>query len=153
MKALELKIPPPLVALTLGGLMWLSREVGVVMPLDESLKTLLTATLVGLGGTIDLLAAWSFLRAKTTVDPMSPNKASSLVAVGIYQYSRNPMYVGNFLFLLAWLIWLTALINVLFLFVYVAYITQFQIKPEERILGLKFGKEYDVFCREVRRWV
>ena len=41
----------------------------------------------------------AFRKAKTTVTPLHPDKASSLVTIGIYQYTRNPMYFGLLLIL------------------------------------------------------
>jgi protein-S-isoprenylcysteine O-methyltransferase Ste14 len=35
----------------------------------------------------------------------------------------------------------------------VAYITRFQILPEERVLAAKFGDEFVAYKRRVRRWI
>ncbi|MGB3070556.1 MAG: methyltransferase [Ottowia sp.] len=44
----------------------------------------------------------AFRRAKTTVNPVKANMASSLVIGGVYRYTRNPMYVGLLLTLSTW---------------------------------------------------
>ena len=35
-----------------------------------------------------------FSRHKTTVNPLHPEKTTSLVSTGIFQFTRNPMYLG-----------------------------------------------------------
>ncbi|MFT5889590.1 MAG: protein-S-isoprenylcysteine O-methyltransferase Ste14 [Zhongshania sp.] len=52
----------------------------------------------------------SFRRAGTTVNPLKPEFATSLVIVGIYGYSRNPMYLGFLCGLLAWVLVLGSLL-------------------------------------------
>ena len=150
---LELKIPPPVVALIAAGLMWfLSSKIGVAS-VDVPYKTVLCSLLVGLGLVVDFSALWRFRQAKTTVNPVRPKNSSALVTTGIYQYTRNPMYVGNFIFLTAYLIWLGSPYNVFCLALYVLYMNKFQIKPEERVLLGMFDGEYADFCANVRRWV
>ena len=36
---------------------------------------------------------------------------------------------------------------------FVAYLTRYQIKPEERALLAKFGSEYSQYMSRVRRWL
>jgi protein-S-isoprenylcysteine O-methyltransferase Ste14 len=150
---LELKILPPVVALMAAGLMWLLINKLGVASFDVPYKTAICGLLVGLGLVVDFSALWQFMQAKTTVNPIRPNNASALVTAGIYQYTRNPMYVGNFIFLTAYLIWLASPYNVICLALYVLYMNKFQIQPEERTLKIMFGEEYVGFCSRVRRWV
>src|SRR5687768_16639278 len=63
----------------------------------------------------------SFRRAKTTVNPMKPNSATSLVVSGIYKYTRNPMYLGLLLVLLGWAAFLSNLAAVALLPAFVMY--------------------------------
>ena len=151
--SLERKIPPPVVALLMAGLMWLLvRKLGAPSA-EIPYKAMVCAVFVTLGLWLDFAAVWLFRRAKTTVNPIRPNNASSLVTSGIYQYTRNPMYVGNLIFLLAWLVWLGSLFGFIGLVIYVAYMNQFQIKPEEKALTKLFNNEYRLFCSQVRRWI
>jgi protein-S-isoprenylcysteine O-methyltransferase Ste14 len=151
--SLELKIPPPIVALLTAGLMWLVTNKLGLISFDINYKFAICGFLTGLGLLIDLDAIRQFHQAKTTVNPMKPNSASALVTTGVYQYTRNPMYVGNFLFLSAWLIWLASPYNILCLALYVMYMNKFQIQPEELALRELFGEEYIYFYSRVRRWV
>ncbi len=113
---------------------------------------------IGLG--IILIAVsfdvWSlllFLKKHTTPNPMKPENTSSIVIKGLYQYSRNPMYLGLLIILFGLGIWLGSLSPFILLPVFYWVITEMQIKPEERILEQKFGKEYLDFKNRVRRWL
>ena len=83
---------------------------------------------------------------------MNPSKATSLVTGGIYNYSRNPMYLALLLILLAWGLWLGNAFNILLAAGFVGYMNKFQIIPEETALASKFGKTYHQYCILVRRW-
>ncbi|GAA5218335.1 hypothetical protein GCM10025776_27520 [Corallincola platygyrae] len=63
------------------------------------------------------------------------------------------MYLGMALCLLGWALCLGSVIAPAFVFGYVAYITRFQILPEERFLVSKFGQAYVAYMRVVKRWV
>ncbi|MDH1011872.1 isoprenylcysteine carboxylmethyltransferase family protein [Pseudomonas nicosulfuronedens] len=146
---LEHRIPPPLVAIITGLLMWLA-----VRPITEPGSRLWLALLVALAGVAVCLAGVaSFRRARTTVNPLKPESASSLVVVGIYRHTRNPMYLGFAIVLLGWCVFLGSALAVLGVAVFVLYIGRFQIRPEERALRDLFGAEFDAFCGRVRRWV
>jgi len=97
---LELKVPPPVVALLMAGLGWLASwaapTVGFVLPH----RNVVVITSFVAGVCVALLGAASFRRARTTVNPLKPEKASALVMSGIYRYTRNPMYLGLLLALL-----------------------------------------------------
>lgn len=146
---LEHRIPPPLVAIISAVLMWLA-----VRPIDPLGNRLWPALLVALaGGAVCLAGVASFRRARTTVNPLKPESASSLVVVGIYRHTRNPMYLGFAIILLGWCVFLGSALAVLGVAVFVLYIGRFQIRPEERALRELFGAEFDAFCGRVRRWV
>ncbi|GAB3522841.1 methyltransferase family protein [Photobacterium alginatilyticum] len=149
---MDLKLPPPVVLLiTLGGMYLLSQY----WPLwtftfwGQFLLVLvfcLGGTLVGLAGVM------SFAKERTTVDPRNPHKASSLVTSGIYRFSRNPMYLGLVLFLIAAFIYLSALSALVMIPLFIFYMNNFQIGPEEDVLEAIFGEEYRQYCEQVRRW-
>ena len=153
MHALENRIPPPLVAALFGLAMWaLARVVpgiDAAMPVRASLAT--ACFLVG--AFFCLAGVVSFRRAKTTVNPLKPEQASSLVTSGIYRWSRNPMYVGFALFLVAWAAWLASPWTLLGVAGFVMYMNRFQIGPEERALAALFGPEFSAYRAGVRRWL
>ena len=153
MDTLELKIPPPIVALVLGVAMWaVSRSMPSVVD-GGQLRAWIAIAIALAGGGISLAGIIAFRRAKTTVNPLRPEQASSLVTGGIYRVTRNPMYVGLLLALLGWAIWLLNLWSALGPVAFIAYITRFQIKAEERALSSLFGEQYAAYAAKVRRWL
>ncbi|MFL6582472.1 MAG: methyltransferase family protein [Burkholderiales bacterium] len=153
MNALELKVPPPVVALCLAMLMWLTtRVIGPIeVPQMLRLGAALTFACVGLG--LELAGVISFVQAKTTVNPLKPARASSLVSTGIYRVTRNPMYLGLLLMLLGWATFLANGLAYLPAPLFVLYINRFQIGPEERMLLQKFGAGFSAYKARVRRWL
>jgi len=94
-----------------------------------------------------------FSRAHTTVNPLDPTKASRLVTGGVFQISRNPMYLGMLLLLVGWAIGLGSASPWLILPIFVGVITFFQIIPEEQALQSLFGTEYLPYRQRVARWI
>jgi protein-S-isoprenylcysteine O-methyltransferase Ste14 len=95
----------------------------------------------------------AFRRAKTPLDPVHIDRASTLVTSGIYGFTRNPMYLGLTTLLLAWAVFLSALWSLLGPVIFVLFIDRFQIAPEERAMRAKFDAEYNAYTRRVRRWM
>lgn len=153
MSALELKVPPPIVTLVLALLMWLTPAVAGLVEIPYAARVLCAVVLLCVGQGIAMAGMLAFRRAKTTVNPVQASLASSLVVQGVYRYTRNPMYVGLLLTLLAWAVFLANPIAVVWLVVFVLYITRFQIIPEERVLASLFGAEYEAYKHRVRRWI
>ena len=151
MKWLELKIPPLLVALIFGILIW-------VMPFQVKIDNtmalyIVSIILFSIGSIVSILGVWEFRKQKTTVNPMSPQVSSSLVVKGIYIFTRNPMYLGFLLWLLSFGVFLRNPISLIAIVLFVIYMNIFQIIPEENILEEKFGKEYLKYKENVRRWL
>lgn len=99
------------------------------------------------------ISGYQFRKVSTTVNPLTPNKTSKLVVTGFYRYSRNPMYVGFFLLLVALEVWLTNIISLVFLPLFVVTINRMQIQPEEKALEELFGDEFRQYVMRVRRWI
>lgn len=153
MKFLENKIPPPLVAVLIAaGMCWLSSFTPLIL-LTSTLKITLVIAFTLLGIFFALSGAISFRLAKTTVNPLKPNTASALVTSGIYQFTRNPMYVGFVALLFAWTSFLGSVWGVTLIIVYMAYIQRFQIAPEERALTTLFKDEFSNYKKQVRTWL
>lgn len=153
MNKLELKIPPVALGLIFAGLMFVISRYTAIGHLHFVGASYLAAAIAALGLTIALAGVMAFRAAGTTVDPRVPEQSSQLVIRGVYRFSRNPMYVGFALILLAWAIWLSHLFAYALLPLFVAYMNRFQIQPEERFMQAKFGDAYRNYCRQARRWI
>jgi protein-S-isoprenylcysteine O-methyltransferase Ste14 len=105
------------------------------------------------GAVMTGLAMLSFWRARTTANPMKPSSASFLVTSGIYRFTRNPMYLGMLLLLVGWALYVANALALLFLPAFILYMNRFQIKPEERALTARFGREYLEYMSQVHRWI
>ena len=154
MSQLELKIPPPLVAAAVAGAMtaasvWLPQ----VLPLPPSVRVGAALVLVGVGACFDVAGLLAFRKAKTTVNPLAPNRSTAVVSTGVYRITRNPMYLGMALILLGLALYLASPWALLGPLVFAAFITRFQIQPEERALTARFGAAYTAYCTQVRRWL
>ncbi|WP_425237453.1 methyltransferase family protein [Ulvibacterium sp.] len=149
---MKLKVPPVLVFLSFGLLMYLVTKFLTFGSFDFFGREYLISFLLGMAIIITVLAIFQFYRARTTVDPSNPEKASALVVTGLYKYSRNPMYLAMLLLLLALGLLLGNAFNTLVAAGFVAYMNRFQIIPEEQALLKIFGKAYSRYCIDVRRW-
>jgi protein-S-isoprenylcysteine O-methyltransferase Ste14 len=150
---LETKIPPPVVALLAAALMWWIAKITPHLNLSYIARLNMAVVLALCGVAFAISGVIAFRRWNTTVRPEHPEKASALVTTGPYRYSRNPMYLGLLVILLAWTLYLAAPWSLLGPIAFVLFITRFQIIPEERALLAKFGTDYQRFCEAVRRWV
>ena len=154
MNSLELKIPPVIVVLITALLIWL---VSLVLPeppgFESSIRSVLSSIIFVTGILLICAALVSFYRFRTSIDPVNPDKASVIVTSGVYSVTRNPMYLAMLLILTAQVVYLWQPAGVLMLILYVAYITRFQIIPEERMLEIKFGNEFQNYQNKVRRWI
>ncbi|HWA39222.1 MAG TPA: isoprenylcysteine carboxylmethyltransferase family protein [Burkholderiales bacterium] len=153
MRWLEAKVPPPLVVLAAAVLIWglrrLFPEEGIFIPGRRAIYW----TLLGLGLLVAVLGIFEFRRARTTVNPMKPADASALVTGGIYRFTRNPMYVGDVLILLAVVVFFSNPLGLAGVVLFVAWMNLWQIPAEERALKARFGEAYEAYCGRVRRWI
>lgn len=153
----EHKIPPPVIDLAVGLLMWaLARAVPAAQLWPQGAWPFGVGAALGIalaGGLIALAGAWQFRRARTTINPLSPAKTSALVTGGVYRVTRNPMYLGMLLVLIGWGVWLGNAAAWLALPLSVLLLNTLQIKPEERLLRQRFGDAYARYAARVRRWL
>ena len=150
---LELRIPPPLVGLVFAGAM---RAVSYAVPaLSFTVpgKSGVALTFAALGAVVALAGVSAFRLERTTVNPLNPSASSSIVSRGIYRFSRNPQYLGILLALAGWAVYVSNAAAALLLPVFVAYLTRYQIRPEERVLLAKFGSPFEQYLSRVRRWI
>ena len=148
-----IRFPPPflylillLAGLVAGPLLGLP-DLGLPPPV----RTLLGFAVL-LGGFALLLAgSRQFARAGTSAPPWRP--ATALVTAGIYRRTRNPMYLGMTLIVLAIAILCDSLGALVAVPVLVLVIQTRVIAREERYLEGKFGDAYRQYRQRVRRWL
>ena len=153
MASLALKIPPPAVGLLVAGAMWWVSRYGVLEAVPPGWRLGTALVIAAFGAAFDVAGIIAFQRAKTTVNPMKPEKSAALVCSGVYRITRNPMYVGMAFILLAWAVYLASPWGLIGPLAFAAYITRFQIKPEERVLAARFGDQFASYTARVRRWL
>lgn len=152
MNALENRIPPPLVLIVCLVLMKLISS-NVAGHWQAANMQWIGGAIALLGVAVAVAGVISFRKARTTVNPLDPKKASSLVSSGIFQYTRNPMYLGMLLVSIAFGVALSSYWSFIGVVVFALYITRFQIVPEERAMKELFGSEFTQYCSRTSRWL
>ncbi|SEK82175.1 Protein-S-isoprenylcysteine O-methyltransferase Ste14 [Colwellia chukchiensis] len=150
---MALKIPPLLQVLIALLLMTLVHHLVPTFTLSFALSAYLASLLLVIAVSIGVLAIYNFRQHNTTVNPIKPELSSQVVDSGIYQYSRNPMYLAMCIALVAYAIYLENPLTLFVCWLFVRYISSYQIQPEERILTQLFGSAYRDYQARVRRWL
>lgn len=154
MQIFETKVPPLLLTLLCALAMWL---VAYYFPREGLYGSFLRFTLSGLlllAGLIFLFGgALRFRQEKTSMNPIKPESASKLVVSGLYRLSRNPVYLGMALCLMAWAVYLASIFAFSGPVLFILYMNRFQIVPEERALERIFAQDYLAYKNRVRRWI
>ena len=145
------KIPPPIVTLFFGLCIYFSRD--YFLSYEYKLLDILSYMYYFIGLCILILAVNSFKKQSTTVSPIKIENASSLVTSGVFEYSRNPMYLGMALILLGLALMFNMIGGILFTLLFTIYITKFQIKPEEEVMERLFGEDFLKYKLNVRMWL
>lgn len=133
--------------------MWAASQLIVSTQFEKGLLAPIAIPIFVAGLLLMAAAVASFIKARTTINPLRPANASQLITTGVFRYSRNPIYLADLLLLDAWALWLGNVINLLFLFIFIWYIQRYQIAREERALHQRFGDHYVAYCSKVRRWL
>ncbi len=145
------KVPPLVVMVFFAAIMALIAHYTIID--FTAFIIYLALALVATGCIFCIAGVVSFRLAKTTVLPNKPEEASSLVTSGVYKLSRNPMYLGFAFILAGWGVWLGSMWTFLGVAGFIAYITLFQIIPEERALHQLFAEQFDDYKSRVKRWL
>jgi len=148
---LKTKIPPPIVTILFAIMIFYFSDNFAYI--DFPFKIYISIFFIVLGFIVTFSSARNFKKKDTTVNPMKPNETSKLVTDGFFKITRNPMYLGMLLFLLGLSIYNGLIVGLIFLPLFVGYITYFQIIPEENAMLELFGEEFTVYMKKVRRWI
>ncbi|RSZ65511.1 isoprenylcysteine carboxylmethyltransferase family protein [Corynebacterium hylobatis] len=112
-----------------------------------ALPLLAAAGLLGVG------AVREFHRARTTIDPVQVERASTLVTGGVLGRTRNPMYLALALMLVGHAASRRSVPALLPVAGFVWAIGRWQIAAEETALSARFGAEYQAYADRVPRWL
>ena len=93
-----------------------------------------------------------FRREGTEVNPTSPVNRT-LVTVGPYRFTRNPMYLGLVILTLGIAVWVGAWPMLIAPFAVFATANWVHIPFEEAKMRRQFGATYNDYVERVRRWV
>lgn len=119
--------------------------------LPDALYQILAILLFTLGFTILLHCIAMFIRhGKGTLSPVDPTK--QLVVQGLYRYSRNPMYVGVLLMLLAECLFFLSMPLCLYFAGMAMVFHAFICIHEEPRLKKCFGAQFEQYQKSVKRW-
>ncbi|MFL7867379.1 MAG: isoprenylcysteine carboxylmethyltransferase family protein [Anaerolineales bacterium] len=111
---------------------------------------LLGLVFLAAGVIMNLIADKAFHQAGTTVKPFE--ESSTLVTNGVFQASRNPMYLGFVLILTGTAILLRSLSPYMIIFAYAFLVDRRFIRVEEGMLAKKFGSSWEQYKSRTRRW-
>ena len=150
---MKLLIPPPIQALLSAIMMCLINRYFTHANFSLNGINIFALIFLIIAAIIIILSMYKFKKIKTTISPLRPNKTSSLVKSGIYEYTRNPMYLGLLLMLFSIALFLKNFISFLIIPLFILFITKNQILPEEEALEKIFGEEYKNYKNKVRRWI
>jgi len=119
--------------------------------LARSLAVPLGILIVFVAVAIGLLAVREMVTASTPLDVRK--RSTRIVTSGVFQQSRNPIYLGMVLLCtgIAFLVdslWLLGLVPL-----FAAILQKGVIEPEEAYLERNFGEDYLRYKARVRRWI
>jgi len=145
------KIPPPIVTIICGIAIYFSKS--YFNQFFNYNNNTISLFLLILGLVVFISAVKSFRVHKTTVNPLEPRKATSLVTSGIFKFSRNPMYLGMLIILLSISFKFNLIGGMITSLFFYIFITKFQIIPEEEAMNELFGNQFIDYVKKTRRWI
>ena len=148
---MKTKIPPPISAVLMIGLVYLSTLLFELVTFDY--QGVLSILLVIIGLACASPSFRLFSRHKTTISPFTPSETAVLLTEGMYRYSRNPMYLALLLLMISATIWFGSWLGILISLIFSFLMNFLQIISEEDALLKIFGEEYNEHKKKVRRWI
>ena len=92
-----------------------------------------------------------YVSGKGTLAPWNPPQ--NLVIIGLYRFTRNPMYISVLLLVLGWGIFFYSPILVLYDCILFIVFHIFVVKFEEPWLRARFGESWVLYKKNVSRWL
>ncbi len=144
-------IPPVWLMLAIAIAWMQSRYFDLGLSLDYPLTQGIAGLLIGGGIVLIALAAWEFRRARTTIIPHQT--PSSLITRGIFNVTRNPIYLADVLILFGLILRFDAVLSLPLVPVFAWWIERHFIVAEEDRMRRLFRAEFARYERKVRRWI
>ncbi len=149
----KVRVPPPLVFLvaTLLGVAcgyWM-----MPAPVPGGRPVRVIGALLLLAAGVGFAASARGLFARTGQSPVPWKPSPSLIVMGPYRYTRNPMYLGITLVQLGLGLALDNLWISLFAVPALMVVHVIAVLPEEAYLSQKFGTHYERYLAQVRRYL
>ncbi|MDP2080948.1 MAG: isoprenylcysteine carboxylmethyltransferase family protein [Pseudotabrizicola sp.] len=137
---------------------WLALSLALVWAFDQLMPwglfgptgPIVGGGLVASGVAIMTVAAGQMLAARTTVIPRGQPRA--LVTGGLFEWSRNPIYLGDVLILAGAILWWDVPVAVPLVFGFILLIQHKFILREEAVLKAAFGAEFSQWAAHTGRW-
>ena len=147
----KVRVPPPIILLV-------TILIGVAIdhfcPIDFVAKPwswIVGLTLIGAGLSAILYCSSFFKKNNTDIKPWKPT--TFLIQEGLYQFSRNPIYL-SFVLILSGAAFIANSVWLLLLGApFVIVIDRYVIAREEEYLLRKFGDGYAAYLKQIRRWL
>jgi|SRR5271157_4159935 len=124
---------------------------GIVRPPAIEWPQIAGMALGGAGAVVALCCVFTFaFIGKGTPAPFDPPR--KLVIRGPYRFVRNPMYIGASAALAGAALFYRSAALLAFICLFLLATHCFVVWYEEPTLRRIFGREYEAYCRRVRRW-
>ncbi|WP_415920935.1 methyltransferase family protein [Tateyamaria sp. SN6-1] len=144
-------IPPVWLACAIAVAWLQGRYAPFGLSVDHPVTRGLAGALIGAGLVLIALAAWEFLRARTTIIPHQTPHA--LITRGVFGVTRNPIYLADALILAGFVLRFDAVVSLVLVPLFVWWIERRFIVAEEDRMRRVFRAKFAQYERKVRRWV
>lgn len=145
------RIVPPVWLMLTMVLMYLAQGVIPLAQITPDAVGVWGQVLVFFGFSLVFMSAQMFKKARTPLKPFVP--VNAVITTGPFRYSRNPLYLGMFVMLAGWALYLGGLTPWFFAVLFIAAICRYWVPMEEVQMEREMGVPYLKYKTQVRRWL
>ena len=146
-----MNIPPVWLALALVVAYFQARYFHLGLSLSHPITDMVVGLCTGAGVLLMALAVVEMQRHRTTVLPH--READHLVTTGVFKWTHNPIYLGDILVLMGFILHWDAVLSLAILPIFIMAIDYRFIAPEEDRLRRKFRSDFERYMCDTRRWI
>jgi len=143
-----LEYRPPRIAMTL---LLVAAAIHLLAPIHLYASFVIAIALGTSGFAVMMWAWWQFQQYEVAICPTE--KTDRLITDGVYRFTRNPMYLGMLMMLAGIAAWFGTLPFYFAVIALFAIINQSFCPYEESKLEAAFGRSYETYKSQVRRWI